>query len=329
MTGTSEAASDFDLVVYSGEINRQGYLQLSAECEKATSDNCTLILTTFGGDPHAGFRIARCLRHHFKKKLTVYVTDHCKSAGTLICIAGNELVIDDRGELGPLDVQVQKTNEILENSSGLEVSESLNFLQSRVEGDTRAMLLKLRQRTGLSTKMASVMTAEIVTGLFAAIYAQVDPLKIGELQRAIRIAFEYGQRLNEYTHNLRADALGSLVLGYPSHSFVIDRKEAGLLFHHVRHPNPIELKLRDMMRRAGWVDPAAAQIVQLFDGETVKKLTQPDGAASHDNPSVDADPSRQDRQSNQPEASEPRESDGSVAESRLGNRSDYSKGAAA
>ena len=63
---------------------------------------CVLVLTTDGGDAHAAYIIARYLRRNYEK-LTICVFGYCKSAGTLLALGAHELVIGERGELGPLD----------------------------------------------------------------------------------------------------------------------------------------------------------------------------------------------------------------------------------
>jgi len=115
-------AEDSVTIIYTGEINRTGYEKISVECEKLKEyypKKVNLVLSTFGGDPDAGFRIARCLQHYFTDGITLFVPHYCKSAGTLIAIGASELVLSDRGELGPLDVQLVKSDEMFERSSGM------------------------------------------------------------------------------------------------------------------------------------------------------------------------------------------------------------------
>jgi hypothetical protein len=71
----------------------------------------------------------------------------------------------------------------------------------------------------------------------AGFFEQVDPIKVGELQRGMLIATRYGGMLNDRSKMLKTDTLGKLVAGYPTHGFVIDRKEAKSLFERVREPN--------------------------------------------------------------------------------------------
>jgi hypothetical protein len=49
-------------------------------------------------------------------------------------------------------------------------------------------------------------------------------MRLGEIERFVRISVDYGDRLA--TDNHKPDTVQKLVVGYPSHSFVIDRREA-------------------------------------------------------------------------------------------------------
>ncbi|MDC4368339.1 hypothetical protein OHV40_19435, partial [Acinetobacter baumannii] len=91
----------------------------------------------------------------------------------------------------------------------------------------------------------------VTTGVFSPIFAQIDPLRLGELHRATMIAFEYGRRLAETSQNLKDGALAQLISAYPAHSFVIDRKEAKILFKNVSKPSEDELQLLN------WIDETA------------------------------------------------------------------------
>ncbi len=231
--GASVSTIDFDIVFYDGDITVDGYERLCNEIEKSKRfERCVLVIETPGGDPHAGFRIARALHHHYQS-FDVFIPRYCKSAGTLICLGASRLYMDDRSELGPLDIQVKKEDEIIGRNSGLDIVQALNNLQTHAISSLREVLLELTANAGLSTKVASEIACKLTTGVFEPIYAQIDPIKIAEMQRATSIAFSYGKRLEEKSNNLRANGLERLVLSYPSHGFVIDRKEARTIFEKV------------------------------------------------------------------------------------------------
>jgi hypothetical protein len=227
------ANPDADFIIISHEITRQLHRALSKEIKlKKKGSKCVVFLTTRGGDPHAGYRIGRCLRHSYPDGVKICVPSYCKSAGTLIAICADELAIGDQGELGPLDIQMRKPSEFNESSSGLDPIHALNVALDHGRGAFRSMLLELRRQAKLSTKLAGEFASQIAVGVVGPLYAQIDPNRAGELQRAMQVAYEYGHRL-DYKKNLREGALKALLVGYPSHSFVIDRKEAKELFHHV------------------------------------------------------------------------------------------------
>lgn len=225
---------DTDYIVISREINRSLHADLSELIKrKKNASKCVVILTTRGGDAHSGYRIGRCLRHNYPDYVKICVPSYCKSAGTLIAICGNEIAIGDLGELGPLDIQVRKPSEFGEHSSGLDPLQALTVALEHARDAFRRTLLEMRRGAKLSTKLAGEFASQIAVGVVAPLYAQIDPNRAGELQRAMEIAYAYGDRLDKYTENLREGALKTLTVEYPSHGFVIDRKEAKQLFHRV------------------------------------------------------------------------------------------------
>ena len=86
-------------------------------------------LVTYGGDPHAAFKITRYIQDNYDH-FTLFVPGFCKSAGTLFAIAANEIVFAPFGELGPLDVQMAKPDQF-QFDSGLVIGESLDTLERR------------------------------------------------------------------------------------------------------------------------------------------------------------------------------------------------------
>lgn len=64
-----------------------------------------LVLHTPGGLVLASVQIARAIKRH-KGKVTVYVPHYAMSGGTLIAMAGDEIVMSEDAVLGPVDPQV-------------------------------------------------------------------------------------------------------------------------------------------------------------------------------------------------------------------------------
>ncbi len=250
-----------DTIIYTGEISRDGYEKITKVCEEAkerfpSHEKANLVLYTYGGDPHAAFRIARSLQHHYPKEVRLFIPHYCKSAGTLIAIGASELIISDMGELGPLDVQLIKSTEMFERSSGMDITQGIEALRAQSIETFKNFVVDLRIGTKLSTKIATEIATALTTGLFSPIFAQIDPSRVGEIQRATYIAFKYGQILSHKFNNITHDEVRKLVIEYPSHSFVIDRKEARDIFKKVRCPDDIEeevLKNIDLVMRE-WLE---------------------------------------------------------------------------
>ncbi len=97
-------------------------------------------------------------------------------------------------------------------------------------------MVDIRSGARLRTKMSAELAAQLTEKCIGPIASKIDPLTLGEHQRAMQIALEYGQRLGKMSGNLDEEALERLIASYPCHGFVIDRKEAKDLFKKVNRP---------------------------------------------------------------------------------------------
>ncbi len=238
-----------DLLVYNGDILRDHDARFIATCRgRERNENVLLVLVTEGGDPDAAYRISRCLQESYKT-FSCLVSGYCKSAGSLLAIGASEIVMGDQGELGPIDVQMSKKDELWEYESGLTVMAALKAVHERALSAFEHFFLNIKGRSGgrVTLKTAMENASQLTEGLFAPLYAQLDPIHIGEAARATAIATNYALRLDIDSDNLQGDALDQIIGGYPSHGFVIDRSEAATLFKNVREPNSMELQLIEVL----------------------------------------------------------------------------------
>ena len=225
---------DADIVMYSGEINIEGAERLMQITSQPSKENVLFILCTPGGCPNAAFKIARRLQEKYKRFI-LYVHGYCKSAGTFIAIGSDEILMSDFAEFGPLDVQLQEKDEIARYTSGLNINEALVNLKQETRVFFRQMVVELTAGAGISTRMAAELASTLSINFFSPIVSQIEPMKIGEIRRALRIALAYGEKLIEDGRgNLKSEeALVKLVETYPDHGFVIDFKEAKTLFKNI------------------------------------------------------------------------------------------------
>lgn len=227
-----------DVIYYSGQITTAGYTKLCKELTKhraTLSETAMLVVATPGGSPDAGFRIARALQHSYPQGFDALVPRYCKSAGTLVLLGARSLYMADESELGPLDIQVKKGDELYGRSSGLDITQAVEFLKGQALVSFTEYMQKLVEQ-GLSTKVAADISVRLVQGILNPIAAQIEPLRVAEMQRATGITFSYGDRLAHTGKNVQGRGVAELVTGYPSHGFVIDRKEARDIFISVNSP---------------------------------------------------------------------------------------------
>lgn len=225
-----------------------------------------LILVTPGGDPDAAYRIARCLQDSYDHFI-VFVTGYCKSAGTLCVLGANEIVMSEAGELGPLDVQLYKKDELFELSSGLVAVEALQILQRKAFEMFEEYFLSINIKSAgrITFKTATEIAMNFSVGLFEPLYKQIDPVQVGEMTRSLKIATAYGKRLMVKSQNYTEKTLEILSETYPSHGFVIDKREAVTLFKNVRQPSGDEDDLRHSLENLGYTANLKPEVIFLSD----------------------------------------------------------------
>ena len=236
-----------DIYLYAGDIERQTCGRIINIGIETPRSRALLILSSFGGDAHAAYRLTRHMQDEYNGMLTLFIPTVCKSAGTLVAIGADELVMSPHGELGPLDVQVSERDELWERRSGLVPTQALETIREEAFTFFEQFFLSLIARSGsqITTITAAEIASQLTIGLFEPFVDQIDPLRVADIRLSMRIAEEYGTRLR--TENVKEGTIRKLVYEYPSHGFVLDKKEAISLFENVRTPTPAEIELADVI----------------------------------------------------------------------------------
>lgn len=190
---------DTDLFLFSGPIEPapvQEFREIVLK-KNPIKGTATLFLATHGGDANWAFRMARTLQAKYKGGYRILIDGPCKSAGTLVAIGAKEIGLGSYGELGPLDVQVIRPDEIFSRNSGLDLSMSLQILSGQAFMSFERYMLDITMKSGgtISTRTAAEIATEIVTGIYSPISGQIDPIRLGEIHRAMAVAAAYGERL--------------------------------------------------------------------------------------------------------------------------------------
>ena len=267
---------DSDVLLLSGPIQSSADHDMDYEVAQMCQDrhrrpNLLFMPITYGGDAHVAYRLASVLQEQYTR-VACYVTGYCKSAGTLVAIGAHEFIMADRGELGPLDVQISKEDEIGEHRSGLTALSALETLhQQAFEAFQRFMLSIKLIGPSITTRTATQIAADLTGKLMGPIYGHIDAMHVGEAGRYLLIAKKYGDILNREAGNLKEDTLDSLTRKYPDHGFVIDRRQAEALFERVRGPSADESILAKTLEEMGMaIRPVLARPVVAFLNSAVQ-----------------------------------------------------------
>lgn len=264
-----------DVYLYSGPIREDGFGLLTQEiAAHKQRDSAILILTTHGGVPNAGYQIARMLQRSYRD-FWLYCPRRCKSAGTLVALGANRLIMDQFSELGPLDVQLLKPDELGARKSGLLARSTFDALaDTSFELYERLMVgIKLGSNSLVSFRLASELSATMASNLLAPVYGQINPEIVGGEHRDLQVATEYGDRLVKRSQNARPGTVHRLVHDYPAHDFIVDDEEARELFKHVDVPETSLYRL---------VGALSAITFQAAEDPFVCALTRLQGATDDD-----------------------------------------------
>lgn len=214
----SDARGNPTLVLSSKKLERLLPFDVVKAFDGTRVDELDVVFLSCGGSIEGAYNVIRVLRSH-AKKVNVLVPFYAKSAGTLVCLAADSLVLSTLSELGPLDAQVYEKKE-RKMKSALNTYNGGERVRREVVGHFEAALAKVN----------SVDHAIAYAGKVAAeLYRAIDHKKIVEDERQLMIGVRYAERvLTEMMgwEPAKASVLARrLVFDYPSHDYVIDREE--------------------------------------------------------------------------------------------------------
>lgn len=276
-----------DIYLFNGPVGESAYGSFfQAIPKQGVKDTAILIIATYGGVANSAYRISRLFQSMYSK-FHIVIPSACKSAGTLITIGAHKIIMSSFAELGPLDVQLYKADEIGERRSGLIARSALTSLNEQAFQLFEEIMIGIKNRSmgSVRFKMASELASQMSTGLLAPIYGQINPVSVGEDHRDLMVAYEYGERLAKISGNTKSDAVRKLVHDYPSHDFVIDFDEAGTLFETVEPPDSDLYKLFAVLGEAAFSPRSKSAIVKLLSAPTKaasKASVTKDGDQSED-----------------------------------------------
>jgi len=220
------------------------YQQLKSQPQFEEMD---VILESFGGNIDSAYKISKLLKQK-ARTMNVIIPHFAKSAATLISIAADNIILAPKAELGPLDAQVPDPRNRRNRISALDTFKSLEFLRMYAL-ETMDLTVRFLLERGLTVDEATDKSIIMVEKVCNPLMCQIDPVLMGEYERILSIAEEYGARLLEsrMTRDNAEELLDKIIKRYPSHSFVIDLDELASLNITSELANPeLTIKLEEL-----------------------------------------------------------------------------------
>lgn len=189
-----------------------------------------VIVHSPGGDPHEAYKTIRALRENFEK-VNIIVPLWAKSAATLISLGGTEIIMDEYGEFGPLDMQIGKMGDdgTFQRESALNDESSLKQLEALSLNNfgTIYQVLFKESRIGIHKADLTKQIFEYLARFYSPLLSQVDPYKLWDKRRKLDIAQQYAQKIlklyqKDLSEEWRYEFVDYLVNQCPDHGFVID-----------------------------------------------------------------------------------------------------------
>ncbi len=211
------------------EVKRDSALYLEKKLHNKYFKVLDVLLQTPGGSADAAYTITKLLRKH-ASKVNILVPLYAKSAGTLICLCANEIVMSEISELGPLDTQIMQSRQGDVNyKSALDGLKALEQIQFHALENLDMATKLIYSKSGLKMIEAIDLGVQFSGVTSGCLYSQLDPMAIGEYKRALDISQRYGYLILNSQMGWEPDkareVVYHLIYNYPSHDSVIELEE--------------------------------------------------------------------------------------------------------
>lgn len=176
------------------------------------SDKITLILYTLGGDTLAAWSLVNLIRN-FCKEFAVITPELCRSAGTLICLGANKIIMTKQATLGPIDPSVNGPLNPRSNGN-VQVPVSVEQVNAYLE---------------LATKELTITDDNAKANILIELSKQINPLVLGNTYRTKNQIKMLASKLlrNHNIGNGNTDKIINFLCSESgSHDYAIHRKEA-------------------------------------------------------------------------------------------------------
>lgn len=179
------------------------------------NENLDLFLYTRGGNVDAVWPLVNLFREH-AKCFSVLVPFYAHSAGTLICLGANKIVMGEMGQLSPVDPTT---------------SNPFNPIDSKTQTQKPISVEDVMAYLDLATEKFELNSEEARLSVFQELTEKVEPLALGNVYRAfshIRLLAEKLLRIHFQSNedSQIKNIVTTLTEEFSSHTHAINRGEA-------------------------------------------------------------------------------------------------------
>lgn len=184
-----------------------------------------------GGDIDAAYNIATLLQEVASEKLTFIIPRWAKSAATLLASGGDEILMTQIAELGPLDPQISEINLMegrYEQFSPLHIENTLSLIRKEFEKGSKELAAKLIDRLQFPLTLGSFLKS----------------LEVGEKYVKQLLKARMFQSLETETAEAKSDEIAKrLSKEYADHGYCVKATEAKQMGLNVNLVSSSELDL--------------------------------------------------------------------------------------
>jgi hypothetical protein len=178
-------------------------------------DKISLVLYTRGGETLTAWSLVNLIRN-FCKDFEIIVPFHCHSAGTLICLGGDRIIMTKQATLGPIDPSVNGmlNPQVIINNQQIKVPVNVEFINGYIEMAKND--LKIKNDVALASVLNNLSN-------------KVHPLSLGEVYRIKAQIQMLARKLLKYqniSQKKKNEIINFLCKESGSHDYTIYRREA-------------------------------------------------------------------------------------------------------
>lgn len=185
----------------------------------------SLIIYTCGGDTLAAWNIVNLFRE-FCDELEIIIPNKCRSAGTLMSLGANKIIMTKQATLGPIDPSITRAMSPL--VPGTNPPQKLPISVESVKG----YFSLLKEEFGVKDDVA-------LSAAYTKLAENIHPLVLGDVyrtQKQIQMLAEKLLRMSYSDKKIIKSIVSFLCSDSGSHDYTISRTEAKKLGLHIESP---------------------------------------------------------------------------------------------